>query len=336
MAEAVGGPQQVTKVCLPAKVLRWSPGDLLQDSPPNAPFSWDYVPGAEDDSTPSIARSRSGSNLVSPPGLFAPPGTPSHGSTLHGTGNCRPCAWFWKPRGCQNAEDCGHCHLCPEGEIKNRKKSKLTIMRLGLATPTSATGGADCFESVGPLSFGLSPLIPGMEPLPGMEPSPPCSPWLSSDAAFAPYPELESTNASGSEQGSLNSLGCGGERLTASPSTERESAVHDSPCGSDGDDQEGTQAHPGPPPGLKAPPNTPSHGSALHTSGNCRPCAWFWKSTGCQNARDCNYCHVCTDGELKARKKNKQIAMRLGLVTPKKDGTSEQDARYALSLAACI
>jgi len=263
-----------------------------------------------DPSTPNVARSRSGANLISPPGLIAPPGTPSHGSTLHGTGNCRPCAWFWKPSGCQNGKECGHCHICPQGEIKARKKNKLTMMRLGLATPT---------QSLGPLSFGL--------PLVTMEP------WMCQDGVLSLNAEFESTNASGSEQGSSTVTL---ERLTASPSTDRGSAANDSLSGSERDDQEAAHVSPGPPPGLKAPPNTPSHGSASHHLGTCRPCAWYWKPTGCQNGRDCKYCHICSDGELKVRKKSKQNAMRLGLVTPKKDGESEQDARYALSLAACI
>merc|ERR1719220_2631553 len=63
--------------------------------------------------------------------------SPSHGSLLHGTSKCKPCAWFWKPGGCQKQQDCTHCHLCPPGEIKVRKNAKLTMMRLGLATPKS-------------------------------------------------------------------------------------------------------------------------------------------------------------------------------------------------------
>lgn len=54
---------------------------------------------------------------------------PSCGSDKHGTGECRPCAWFWKPQGCANGIDCRHCHMCPEGELKNRKKDKVYQMR---------------------------------------------------------------------------------------------------------------------------------------------------------------------------------------------------------------
>jgi len=54
---------------------------------------------------------------------------PSLGSTLHGSGECKPCAWLWKPRGCANAHACDYCHLCPEGELKKRKKVKVAALR---------------------------------------------------------------------------------------------------------------------------------------------------------------------------------------------------------------
>lgn len=78
----------------------------------------------------------------SPPGLESPPGLagPSQGSAMHGTGNCRPCAWFWKPGSCLNAENCDYCHLCPEGELKARKKSKVAAMRMGGLTPKPKNG----------------------------------------------------------------------------------------------------------------------------------------------------------------------------------------------------
>lgn len=66
-------------------------------------------------------------------------GIPSKGSVTHGLGKCRPCAWFWKPQGCQNALDCGYCHLCPEGELKTRKKSKVQAMRMGALQPAATS-----------------------------------------------------------------------------------------------------------------------------------------------------------------------------------------------------
>lgn len=54
----------------------------------------------------------------------------SVGSTLHGTGNCRPCAWFWRPQGCSNGQDCRHCHMCSKGEVKARRRSKNSVSRV--------------------------------------------------------------------------------------------------------------------------------------------------------------------------------------------------------------
>jgi len=63
-----------------------------------------------------------------PPALPAD-GPANPGSKLHEAGG------FWKPGSCQNGAECGHCHLCPDGEIKTRKKARQTLVRLGLASP---------------------------------------------------------------------------------------------------------------------------------------------------------------------------------------------------------
>merc|ERR1712039_588455 len=46
-----------------------------------------------------------------------------------GTGECKPCAWFWKPKSCVNGDKCVHCHLCPAGELKARKKARRTQLK---------------------------------------------------------------------------------------------------------------------------------------------------------------------------------------------------------------
>lgn len=56
----------------------------------------------------------------------------SLGSSDHGTGSCRPCAWFWRTQGCTNGAICRHCHLCPPGEVKARRKMRLASQRLEL------------------------------------------------------------------------------------------------------------------------------------------------------------------------------------------------------------
>jgi len=73
----------------------------------------------------------------------APPSQPlpSPGSAPHGTGRCNPCAWFWKPKGCQNGGNCAYCHLCPEGELKNRKKAKVAALRMGAIEPVEQSKG---------------------------------------------------------------------------------------------------------------------------------------------------------------------------------------------------
>jgi len=84
-------------------------------------------------------------------------------------------------------------------------------------------------------------------------------------------------------------------------------------------------------------PVWPNRGSALHMSGMCQPCAWFWKPVGCQSSSECNFCHICPDGVLKVRKKTKQAMKRMGLLTPKAGAEDAQkEARHALSLASLI
>lgn len=62
---------------------------------------------------------------------------PSVGSVLHGVGTCKPCAWHWKPRGCQNGFECKHCHVCQSGEIQRRKMKKQHPLRTDIMLPAS-------------------------------------------------------------------------------------------------------------------------------------------------------------------------------------------------------
>eukprot|EP00929_Paragymnodinium_shiwhaense_P095161 TRINITY_DN5611_c0_g1_i2.p1 TRINITY_DN5611_c0_g1~~TRINITY_DN5611_c0_g1_i2.p1 ORF type:complete len:241 (-),score=39.85 TRINITY_DN5611_c0_g1_i2:169-891(-) len=74
----------------------------------------------------------------------------SVGSALHGTGECRPCAWFWKQQGCFNAADCRHCHLCPKTEIKARRKAKRVAVVAGGRS-------GDLYDALQPHSFDMFP-----------------------------------------------------------------------------------------------------------------------------------------------------------------------------------
>lgn len=222
---------------------------------------------------------------------------PSPGSASHGTGYCRPCAWFWKPGGCQNGLQCAHCHLCPEGEIKARKKARQTLARLGLATPVARAGT----EVEASRALGL---VPG-----------PAS------AAGSPVvligSELESTTGASSEQ---EWSGCSGSEQESAGDSDREETTQSSAqLKRIAFSSENIQLPPGLavghdssrlgfqlPPGLGLPPTIPNFGSVLHTAGRCQPCAWFWKPASCANGRDCGFCHICPQGTIKARKKTRR------------------------------
>lgn len=312
-----------SKLSLPCKILRFD-HEILQ-KPANAASeaeTADSFLSGVDEETPSFAKSRMGNGVKFPPGLQPPPNTPSHGSVLHGDGGCRPCAWFWKSSGCENGPECGHCHMCPEGEIKSRKKAKQTIMRLGLATPKVAKSYEDEVRPRELPSFGVpevreSHIVQNHEIDILLAASPACAPS-----------DFDSTCA-----GTLD-YDC----LTTGTCSEHES--HEShEQDSDGSHSERSASVVNFPPGLEHRIDhdkvVPSKGSALHSNGVCRPCAWFWKPTGCQNGTNCKYCHACPDGEIKSRKKTKLTVMRLGLVTPKA-AKSEPKEKYSLSLASLL
>eukprot|EP00928_Gymnodinium_smaydae_P055213 TRINITY_DN38807_c0_g1_i1.p1 TRINITY_DN38807_c0_g1~~TRINITY_DN38807_c0_g1_i1.p1 ORF type:complete len:317 (+),score=57.72 TRINITY_DN38807_c0_g1_i1:121-1071(+) len=47
---------------------------------------------------------------------------PSVGSAGHSTSTCRPCAHSWKPGGCSKGRACEFCHMCGEGEFRQKRK----------------------------------------------------------------------------------------------------------------------------------------------------------------------------------------------------------------------
>eukprot|EP00418_Pyrodinium_bahamense_P068050 CAMPEP_0179078056 /NCGR_PEP_ID=MMETSP0796-20121207/34929_1 /TAXON_ID=73915 /ORGANISM="Pyrodinium bahamense, Strain pbaha01" /LENGTH=373 /DNA_ID=CAMNT_0020775347 /DNA_START=48 /DNA_END=1169 /DNA_ORIENTATION=- len=214
--------------------------------------------------------------------LMPPPSLPSIGSSLHGTGMCRPCAWFWKPQGCENGLDCCHCHLCPEGEIKARRKMKVAVLRHQGAMNEQLELQQ---EQMGHWEFQWEAQRQAAEEFyQGQQQA------LQSDEDG--IPEGDDTPLV------LNGVG---HSPFVPPVPLDLSASLDSPL--------------------------PSTGSALHSLGKCRPCAWFWKSKGCLNGQACAHCHLCPEGELKVRKKVKETAMRIGALMPARRGLDARSPR---------
>ena len=59
----------------------------------------------------------------------------SVGSLLHSEGQCKPCLWFWRPGSCLRGAECQHCHLCPQGAVKERKRQNRRAARASRPKP---------------------------------------------------------------------------------------------------------------------------------------------------------------------------------------------------------
>lgn len=112
--------------------------------------------GARGPSTPGAVKS------TKSPGAGKSPGSgPSLGSNVHGTvlpdgqPACQPCAWFYKESGCLNSAACRYCHLCPQGELKSRKKLKIARLRASDAAAVAAAAGDS------PTNAGGTPTVVG-------------------------------------------------------------------------------------------------------------------------------------------------------------------------------
>jgi len=56
---------------------------------------------------------------------------------------------------------------------------------------------------------------------------------------------------------------------------------------------------------VSLPAGVPTVGSALHCTGRCRPCGFFWKPQGCQNGEACRHCHLCPKGRCRALRRQR-------------------------------
>mmetsp|Transcript_23942 Transcript_23942/g.60512 ORF Transcript_23942/g.60512 Transcript_23942/m.60512 type:complete len:500 (-) Transcript_23942:155-1654(-) len=235
---------------------------------------------------------------------FAPQGAfSSAGSFLHGTGLCRPCAWFFKPKGCQNGAECNYCHVCPEGEIKARRKNKVVALRSQKSSRESTSPKEQAQAQTNPL-VGVS-AAPHEEQGVADLPPPPGLKVIATDKSSIDL--AASTDPKLAEDGELGT----GDEMQEGPweGSTRESS---------GDTV--------PPPLLQGPtcgayavidgvPPQGSVGSALHGTGACKPCVWFHKPVGCANGWACRHCHSCPEGANRERRKTKfaQLKKQLSL-----------------------
>lgn len=145
---------------------------------------------------------------------------------------------------------------------------------------------------------GLSRLFRKKEPLPAEDSLPGLPERKSSERSEGWTPEAETIDAvlpAAEPDFSIPGPGSPMRVLPKTPSTP-ETPMEDS------EDVEGL-----PPGDLSAQQPSSSVGSALHSSGGCHPCAWFWKPGSCIKGPACSRCHLCPDGELKRRKKAKSV-----------------------------
>lgn len=278
-------------------------------------------------------------DYVSPESELPDAALPSRGSVYHATGECRPCSWFWKPAGCLNGAECGHCHACPQGEIKARKKQRTAMLRLGLTTPKAVSrreeprnvlpfgmtvdmeqladraqdqdesttcSGSDHDNTMSFTSPSPAALLPPVDTL--LDPITVFAPELLAMPATVQLEAPEEARRSSTEQDEPVKLHFGlAERLDILP-PEYPVDKHLSEASG----RRSVAADVSATMNVDATDEFPSQGSLLHGTGTCRPCAWFWKAGGCRNAKECLHCHLCPEGELKARKKSRHAAIRQG------------------------
>eukprot|EP00933_Yihiella_yeosuensis_P017168 TRINITY_DN1441_c0_g1_i3.p1 TRINITY_DN1441_c0_g1~~TRINITY_DN1441_c0_g1_i3.p1 ORF type:complete len:503 (-),score=117.10 TRINITY_DN1441_c0_g1_i3:472-1902(-) len=229
-------------------------------------------------------------------------GIPSVGSALHASGNCTPCSWFWKQSGCQNGEDCRHCHLCPKSEVRARKKDKMKQKKHSqfhrqsppeITATTAKTSSMQIGKTVEdpqrvqPQADDVLSLADIRAP-PGLE--------LDLDQSiFRPPPGLELIDEDTTHDGL--SMEC----------TEDNDKHSQNPTDDDDDDDDEITVVDGK---ADAHPVYLTVGSLDHYWGTCKPCSFFWRPQGCHNGADCRHCHLCPRTAVKQRKRRQEKVKR--------------------------
>uniref|UniRef100_A0A7S1VZZ6 C3H1-type domain-containing protein n=1 Tax=Alexandrium catenella TaxID=2925 RepID=A0A7S1VZZ6_ALECA len=56
----------------------------------------------------------------------------------------------------------------------------------------------------------------------------------------------------------------------------------------------------------------PSAGSALHGTGECRPCDFMYRTDNCREGAACRFCHLCGPQAVRQRRKQRRALLRTG------------------------
>jgi len=84
------------------------------------------APAPSKQSVDSGACSRDHAGPVRSTEQFVSEQTPSwsEGAQFHEHGYCRPCAWYCKPRGCENGAACTYCHMCGQDDLRSAAEGR--------------------------------------------------------------------------------------------------------------------------------------------------------------------------------------------------------------------
>lgn len=214
---------------------------------------------------------------------------PSVGSKLHPAG-CDPCAWFYKPQGCCKGFDCSRCHLCPEGEVKARKK-QVKAVKQGMAFKKNATDSIfqrGSWYTQQDFPVEQNALAAGREANREVHPVKIDPHNLNFPTYSNNQPQAVSTRVM---ENAISPVVQHMDSFDQDTSSDLETQVFRSL-------EELALDHE-----LQ---DIYAEKLASHNNGACKPCSYYgYKNNHCRNELDCEFCHFCAKGEAKKRKKAK-------------------------------
>jgi hypothetical protein len=202
----------------------------------------------------------------------------SKGSSLHESGQCNPCGFFFKPSGCSLGSECEFCHLCTKTMFLQRKKARKLMGKEIKRAAKNIRKEEELLMQKSPILSVKACATPtrsqnfyrvNESSLPAIKGS-----------MSQPIKNFGSkSNVTSSMQLSnkfSNKLNVDSKRgVTLSNSLNMYSPF---------DGMKHTDAS-----------RCPSVGSALHSSGQCLPCTKLIQTGSCAEGEACAFCHICQD-----------------------------------------